>query len=329
MKSSLFNRQRSVLDFLWDCWCVASIVGIWPRFIEPNLIQNTKISLKIPSLSQALSGLKILHFSDLHLHTEVTEFFLNRVIQKVHQIAPDLIVFTGDFLCFSHLQEKERLKNFLKNFSAPYGCYAVLGNHDYEQPVSVNSQGEYDVVSTSPSVLSKGFSRLLSDTKLAKQVTPAARAVGLHQELIDLLKDTPFQLLNNVCKQIKIKNTSLNLCGLGEYMLGKCQPQEAFKSYDPRYPGIILTHNPDSIPLLMDFPGDLILCGHTHGGQINLPWFWKKFTLLENKKYKKGLFHLKNNKWVYVSRGIGGTFPFRWFAIPELGLITLKSSHNG
>jgi len=124
-----------------------------------------------------------------------------------------------------------------------------------------------------------------------------------------------------------IKDACLNVCGLGEYSLNKCCPEIAFKTYDVNSPGIVLAHNPDSMPMLMDFPGDIILCGHTHGGQINLPWFWKKFTLLENMQFKKGLFQI-HNKWLYVNRGVGSVMPFRWFALPEIALITLEKDNE-
>ena len=121
-----------------------------------------------------------------------------------------------------------------------------------------------------------------------------------------------------------IKGAFLNVCGLGEYILGRSLPEIAFRDYDSRYPGIILAHNPDATPHLKNYPGQVILCGHTHGSQINLPWFAKKFTLLENPQYNRGLFKISDNKWMYVNRGIGSLLPFRWFASPELTLLTLQ-----
>ena len=244
-------------------------------------------------------------------------------MSRIKKATPDIIVFTGDFLCYSKLRDKDRLKRLLCSLSAPYGCYAILGNHDYQQTISINDKGEYDLMENQTSMVSKAFSRIFSSITLAKITTERAKEVEANRELEALLKETPFELLNNDTKKIDIKGSCLNICGLGEYTLGKCLPAVAFKDYDRHYPGIILAHNPDSIPLLKDFPGDIVLCGHTHGGQINLPWLWKKFTLLEDMRYKKGLFQL-NNKWLYISRGVGGVMQFRWFAMPEIVLITLE-----
>jgi len=311
-------------EILWNAWCIVSVIGIWPRYIEPNIIQTTKLNLTIPSLSPALNGFKVLQFSDLHFHPNIPTFFIRSLIKKVKAFSPDMIVFTGDFLCKAIMQDKNRLKEVLSEMEAPQGCYAILGNHDYEEFVTVNLNGEYDVQMREPSDIIQGFLRLLKKTPLKKVITAEAQKVGMHQELLDLLKETPFQLLNNKTTTVPIKDSALNVCGLGEYTLGRCKPEEAFKEYDTSYPGIILTHNPDSVPLLKGYPGEVILCGHTHGGQVNLPWMWKRLTKMENMELKRGLKTLHGKK-VYINRGLGSVLPFRWFSPPEVSLITLST----
>lgn len=310
-------------DRLWDVVCAATVVGIWPRFIEPNILSATRITLPINNLSKDLHGLKILQFSDLHWHAEMSPKFLNKIVEKAEKFAPDLIVFTGDALCYSLLPDPEPLQDFLSAFHAPYGCYAVLGNHDYQSYVTVNGQGDYDVSRKPSSHILKGWKRLLKDTKLTSKVTQRAKDVPLHQQLVETLNQTPFELLHNTSKIIPIKNSRLNICGLGEHTLGRTLPEEAFRQYDTRYPGIILLHNPDGLPSLKNYPGDIVLCGHTHGGQVDLPWLWNKFTAIENTALKKGLKNI-DNRWVYINRGTGSTMPFRWFSIPEILCLTLE-----
>lgn len=318
-------KTYSLSNFAWDLWCLVSIVGIWPRFIEPNLIATTSLTLRNPNLPAELKGLRILQFSDLHIHPRLSNRFLNRLIRKILRLAPDMIVFTGDFICYSQLDEKDagRLKHFLNQLKAPFGCYAVLGNHDYQEYISVDEKGDYDV--TDPvSAIKKGFQRLFQPSvEPSKVVTDRALKTPFHQELMNLLKETPFEILHNSTTIVPIKGTYLNVCGLGEHMLGRSNPQEAFKGYDKNYPGIILTHNPDSVPYLKGYPGELVLCGHTHGGQVNLPGLNKKFTIMENKNLKKSLVRL-DDRWVYVNRGVGSVMPFRWFASPEILLVTLE-----
>ena len=55
------------------------------------------------------------------------------------------MLFLGDFLCDGLLDSSEKLTAFLNQFSPPLGAYAVLGNHDYDEPVSINAAGDYDV----------------------------------------------------------------------------------------------------------------------------------------------------------------------------------------
>lgn len=324
MSENNLEEHNSSIHYLWDCFCAISIIGIWPRYIEPILLSQSFYSIKLDNLPKDLDGLKIVQISDLHLSRQASTLLLNKLIKKIRALKPDLILLTGDFLCYSNLDDANKLRTLLQQFNAPYGCYAVLGNHDYETPVSVNSKGEYDLITTKVSTLSKGFSRLFTKTTLTGTTTERAKNSLPHQELVNLLKETHFQLLHNDTVTIQVKNAALNITGLGEYMLGKTNPAIAFAKYNSEAPGIILLHNPDGLPLLKNYPGDIVFCGHTHGGQINLPWLWKKFTLLENLKFKKGLFKYFS-KWVNVNRGIGSTLSFRWFSVPEITLITLRS----
>jgi predicted MPP superfamily phosphohydrolase len=101
-----------------------------------------------------------------------------------------------------------------------------------------------------------------------------------------------------------------------------CTPL-AFQGYDNNLPGIILVHNPDAFTQLKAHPGHLILAGHTHGAQINLPWFRNRFCRLENPRYKRGLFQ-EDGKMMYVSRGLGAVFPLRFNAPPEIVSMTLE-----
>lgn len=320
-------KKKTFSEILWDLWCIFSIVGIWPRFIEPNTLSISKHRLPLSELPPCLEGLKIVQFSDLHLNERMPAAFTNKLIRKIQALSPDIIVFTGDFLCYSELKDKNRLKSLLSSLTAPYGCYAVLGNHDYEQFVSINEKGEYDLVNHASPTIVRGFKRLFSQIKLKGQSTPAAKTIGMHKELLELVAATPFRILHNQSTLLSIKGEGLNLCGLGEYSLGRCRPEEAFKDYQDQFPGIILSHNPDSLVLLKKFPGSIILSGHTHGGQINLPWMWKRFTLLENPRLKRGLVQI-HHKLLYINRGLGSVLRFRWFALPEITQFTLVKNHD-
>jgi predicted MPP superfamily phosphohydrolase len=319
------KSKFSLTNILWDAWCFSSIIGIWPRFIEPKLIRCRRHELKIPSLPEDLQGIRILQFTDLHLGSQTKPKFLKKLQRKITELSPDMIVYTGDFICHSKLENfQDTLHAFLKPLKAPLGCYACFGNHDYSQYLGINDEGEYDISNNSSTTISHGFSRLFKSKTLKKHVTERAKAIPLHNELCNLLEDSPFQVLHNKCVQVPYKNSGLNVCGLGDYFAGRCLPEEAFANYDSKLNGIILSHNPDSISLLKNYPGDIILSGHSHGGQVNLPWMWKRFTLLEQQELRYGL-HSIENKRIHVSCGLGSPLTFRWFARPEICLFTLKT----
>lgn len=315
----------SLSQLAWDTWCIGSVIGIWPRFIEPRLLLTTHLTLAIPQLPHALQGLRIAHFSDLHLTSKSSTYLLQKLIRKTKALKPDLILFSGDFINYGHLEDGKGLQQFLAQLQAPFGCYAVAGNHDYQHYIALADSGDYDAVDSPASSLKKGLSRLFKKQFISGKTTPKAYQLPINSSLKEVLRKTPFQLLHNETHVIDIKGSKLNITGLGEYSAGWTLPEKAFENFNTSFPGIVLSHNPDSLPLLKSFPGDIILCGHTHGGQINLPGLVGKFTILENPQFKRGL-HQIGTKTAYISRGIGGAMKFRWFSPPELLLITLKGA---
>jgi uncharacterized protein len=313
------------MSFIVDFLAVASLVGIWPRYIAPRRLMLTHLTWALEPKFSHLAGLKILHLTDLHFHNKTSQSFLKKIIQNVCQQKPDLILFTGDFLCYARLEAAERLRSFLCCLEAPLGAFCSLGNHDYARYVSLNSEGVYDLRQPPNPLVGvlKGMKTLLSSQKTGIKVAPHVLTIPMHASLGPLLASTPFKLLENATVTLPI---GLNITGLGDLALGRCQPQKAFNEYDPRFPGIILSHNPDTLPSLLAYPGDWILSGHTHGEQIHIPWpKWgrkisQKLARLQNSAYTRGLYKV-GDKTLYVNRGLGCHKPFRLFSPPEVCII--------
>ena len=319
------HQQKRLGDRLWDLWCLASIVGIWPRFVEPRMLRTTALRLPIKGLAAGLAGSTIAQFSDLHLNAATPAVLLDKLRRQLIRAQPDMIVFTGDALCFATLSDGDLLHAFFSSLPrAPLGNYAILGNHDYAAFIAMNSNGDYDTQREADgSLIVRGFKRLFASTAINQVVTAAAATTPPHPDWIALLADTPFELLNNETVTVEKGGALLNVCGFGEYMAGQMDLERAYAGYDASAAGILLLHNPDGIPFLRGRPGEVVLSGHTHAGQVNLPLLWKRFTLLENPIFKKGLVRY-DERWVYINRGLGATLPFRWFAPPELLLLTLE-----
>lgn len=316
------------MSFLVDFLSIASVVGIWPRFIEPKLVSVTEATWNLAAGQEHLDNRAIVHISDLHFHKKVSQNFLNKIVRQICRRRPDLILFTGDLLCYSRLEEGERLKNFLQRLEAPLGCYCIFGNHDYSQYVSRNREGIYDLMPPPNPIrgILRGLGTILSSPKTEYGVADSVHSIELHKELCALLSETPFQLLENATISLPI---GLNITGLGDMALGRCRPETAFAGYNREFPGLILSHNPDSFPSLLDYPGDWILSGHTHGEQIHFPWpKWlnrisQKLARLENREYTRGLFTVGDKK-MYVNRGLGCHKPFRFCSRPEITVIRTK-----
>lgn len=297
------------------------MIGIWPRFIEPKLLCTSHHTLGIPTLPQEFHGLKILQISDLHFSSYCSENFIQRISRQIQKLAPDIICFTGDLLSYAELVNTDCLLNFLSSLRAPLGCFAIYGNHDYSDYVSYGTDGSYTKIRDHVPALLRGFARLFSP----KLLTPSVilhEPVAPSQALQELFESAGFTVLHNKTIQIGNRRQKLNITGLGDLIAGHCDPNTAFLHHDPEFPTIVLSHNPDSYPYLAHYPGDLILCGHTHGGQVNLPYIWEKVTPLKHLEFKSGLV-VRDGRYIYINRGLGSTFPFRWFAPPEITLFKL------
>ncbi|HEY2961618.1 MAG TPA: metallophosphoesterase [Pyrinomonadaceae bacterium] len=114
---------------------IGGVVG-WALFIEPNRLITRYETLQIDQWPHPLSDLKIAVLSDIHAGSAfIDEPKLRLIVERTNQLQPDLIVIAGDFVTgngrTSHRIEPEVFAPILKNFRAPLGVYAVLGNHDW------------------------------------------------------------------------------------------------------------------------------------------------------------------------------------------------------
>lgn len=322
----MFNKISSLLV---DVVSIGSLVGIWPRYVEPQLLKKTFLKWSLSSKYKHLNGLKIVHFTDLHFHALSNFSFLKKIKKAILEEKSDVIVFTGDFLCYARLEKEDVLKEFLSSLKAPLGSFCVFGNHDYASYVSRNNEGNYVIKAPINPIMGvyRSMQILCSKKKENKgHVSEEVKKIPTHKNLVDLLKHCHFQMLENETHLLPI---GLNIVGLGEYTLGRTKPDEAFSTFNHEHPGLVLVHNPDAFPQLANYPGDLVLSGHTHGEQIHisLPILRKisqRLVRLENPEYTRGLYHAHGKK-LYVNRGVGCHKPFRLGSIPEILVITIDA----
>ncbi|EJW14919.1 metallophosphoesterase [Paenibacillus alvei] len=105
-------------------------VGGYARYIEPTYVRQRKIELGIRGLPLSFDGMTIAHLSDIHYGHNLNKSKLESIVQDVLANRPDVICFTGDIVDHGDVVPAE-IVSVLRQLRAPYGSYAVLGNHDY------------------------------------------------------------------------------------------------------------------------------------------------------------------------------------------------------
>jgi uncharacterized protein len=123
---------------------------------------------------------------------------------------------------------------------------------------------------------------------------------------------------------IRRGDDAIALAGIDELYRGTPDINAAFERVDPARPCIGLSHHPDIVDLLTDRRIDLLVCGHTHGGQIRFPFFGALVVPSKHEgRYAAG-FHRVGRVLMYVSRGIGSIPPLRILCKPEVATFVLR-----
>ena len=184
----------------------------------------------------------------------------------------------------------EPCAEFFKRIKPKYGIYGVLGNNDYKQ---------FFIISIDTDKLKKSLS------------------------------DVGVKLLFNESYTVNIDGVHINILGIEDSMYGKPDISNIINKDTNGYTNILLSHSPSVIKYLNGYKPDLILTGHTHGGQVRLPfieYLWTPLPLNSPRKYSRGLFEVNKTK-MYVNQGIGtNLFPMRFLCPPEISIIKLSSN---
>jgi predicted MPP superfamily phosphohydrolase len=260
----------------------------------------------LPLLPKGCADIRILHFSDLHLTPK--RKWLEQDIKSWIELKPDLIISTGDFI--AHNDGIKPLISALGALLDTPGLF-VFGSNDYFAPRFKNP--------FSYLLPDKGERKLgnkLNSTLLSKQLSKGA-----------------WQDLNHKKVKIKVRGVVIEARGtddahleLDNYLLVAGKKS---KSCDI---SLGITHAPYErvLTAMAKDKLDLILAGHTHGGQLRLPWFGGSKALTTNCDLENwrasGLSKVIAQPWLNVSAGMGyGPFaPIRLFCPPEVSLVTLK-----
>lgn len=260
---------------------ILSLEIIYFLYTETNNIVITEQTIKDAQLSKILKDIKIVQISDLHIKSYGKKE--KKLVELIKKINPHILIITGDFI--SDNKGLFPTIEVLKDISTKVPTIAILGNNDhFKKHKKLNTE-----------------------------------------KLIESLKSININLLINESVKITIKkesNTnSFYIIGLNDNYLSYDNIFKATNNLNENLPKILLAHSPHIIEKINTEGINLILSGHTHGGQIIFPLIGAIYTnsaYNTKKKYIFGLYTQTNTK-MYVNRGIGTSFlPIRLFCKPEI-----------
>jgi len=265
--------------------CFSTI--FWGSLIEPRLVTVKTTNLDLKKINQD-QGFKIGFLSDQHLGKYKKTHYTQKVVNKTLEQKPDLILLGGDFI-----ENQAKAANYLlpmEKLCQTVPCFAVMGNHEYNLAGSQSNNYK-------------------DKTALIKKY----------------FDEWKIPILFNQTQNIKIKENNISISGTDDLWTGRVDITKLSQTIDPKNTNILLSHNPDIIlkPEVQKF--DLIFSGHTHGGQIRLPWLGSlaKIPTKIGQDYDKGLFKTKNG-YLYITAGLGESgVRSRLFNPPEISIINI------
>lgn len=229
-----------------------------------------------PKLPNSFYGFKIVHMSDIHYGRIIHKKELENIIFKINQLKPDIVVLTGDLLDQSQTLSDQDIQDMIasfQNINVTIGKFAILGEHDYN---------------------SEAWSTIMKESKFIN------------------LNDTYELIFQNGYEPILLAGLSTNLKGT-KNAKDKIKPindyitsiQESNSINTPKYK-ILLMHEPDFIDSISYQNYDLILAGHSHNGQVRIPFFGAIIKPSGSKKYYDNYYSLGSTDF-YISSGLGTT----------------------
>ncbi len=261
-------------------------LALYAGEIDRHWLDVQQIEFRLRNLPEAFRGFRIAHLADFHYGEYSEPTFIRSVIRRVNALRPDMIALTGDFVSSGPM-----VRRISVDFA--YHCADLLAR--LECPLRFAVMGNHDVLVSRAGVT-------------------------------DALMSRGFPVLHNSAMPIEKDGARLWLAGVADVTVGTdadldaALPQGRAAATEPL---ILLAHEPDYADRVVGSGVDLMLSGHTHGGQVRIPFMPPMNLPPMGRKYVEGRFSLKDLQ-LYVTRGIGTVgVPFRFRCPPEVTLITL------
>lgn len=257
-------------------------------FIEPKLITVKEQKITINNWPDNFNGFKIVHISDIHYGRMFNEESLKKLVNSINEQKPDIVVLTGDLIdkdTNMTTNMANKISEFLNKIEATSGKYAINGNNDlkFDEWTNIITNGGFKDLNNTYDTIYKDG---YSNIFIA-----GASTIKDKLSINDKLK-TSIDYLNS------------------------------FEKDGPIYK-ILLLHEPDVIDDMSVNPFDLILAGHSHAGQIRLPFIGAIILPDDAKKYYDSHYKIENSD-LYISNGLGvSNYNFRLFNTPSYNVYRL------
>ena len=253
-------------------------------------LEVSRWTLDMPRLPPTLDGLSIVHLSDTHFTGYVGKAYFREVVRVCNALQSDLVCITGDII--DRAKCLDWIPDTLGQLTARYGVYFILGNHD-----------------------------LCVDTDRLRQILVQCGLVDLGGRRVHVeINDRRVVLAGN--ERPWFEGWGSHTCLPWDRAAG-CMPCADPSSPEHGDLRIVLAHSPDQFAWARQNHADLMLAGHTHGGQIRIPPLGAILTpTIEGVKYISGVFY-DPPTILHVSRGLSGDVPVRWNCRPEVAYIRL------
>jgi predicted MPP superfamily phosphohydrolase len=242
---------------------------MYAYWIEPIWLNVREVPLEISTDKH--KTLRVIHVSDFHWGNYVSHDYLRRSFRTIAEQHPDVILITGDFIN-KKLEEPAEYAEALRTLSRAAPVYAVAGNHD--GGAWAERIGGYPTTDT---------------------VRAALLAAGLHY-------------LENAYECPQIRNVRVCIGGLGDPWSHSSYPGLFMGEFDSAQADvkILLMHNPDAKESVKDGKWNLILAGHTHGGQVDIPFMGARWVQVADKSMISGLYEYAGRP-LFINPGVGSS----------------------
>ncbi len=288
---------------------LAAIAGTGYMLFEAQWLRLVLRQLEIPGLPAELEGLSMLHASDLHAGAPgLNSRVIGKFVESARSLSPDVVFLTGDLT-----DKKKDLSPFIESLvslEARYGKFACLGNHDHGLRKTVIEDLARRLTGRSP---------IRKSLKEKKTATVSS--------MRKLLAQAGVRVLENECATVRIGGHKIQFCGIDDFNYGYADLVSVASQLESGAGlRILLSHSPDVIGEIEPGNFQLVLAGHTHGGQICMPnpHSGKIMLSTSGSRYGEGQFQVDGTV-MHVSRGVGTTLvPFRLLSRPEITMIKLK-----